>query len=448
MMMFSRTPVASAAARRPVSPAEARRPRPARRPIGIACALAAAFLGFAPAARAQDQERVVMEVRGEWAGTDSAARGRAIDQAFAAAVERGLRGLVGDRDRAEHKAAIDKGVVRRARLFVTSYRVVSEKAEGGRTQVAVSATVDVGKMRAALAELKVPVSAAAAGRGSALVPSEGAGGGGGPAAVLLLKVTTPEGTVASFGRGGGDGGAAGAALAREIQGMGVRLRPAGGEQVAVSSEGDPLLPLGDEAAVDLARRLGAASAWVVGMEIRSDGAIRGTRLQGAAGRGKLRVLDAERGEVFAESEAEGAGFDRALEEATAAAARDLSGRLAGAVSGKIGERWAATASAGGPQILVRVRGATTWASIAALIHKLGATTGIEAVHAREVVRGRVALGVETRLAPARVASALQQVRLPSGTVTAQSRGERQVDVEVRGDTAVTGAEDSGDAGPQ
>ncbi len=398
-------------------------------------------------ASAQDGDKVSFETRGEAAGADEAARGRALDLAITTEVERALRSLVSDKDRSEQRAALDKGVVRRARLFVSSYRVVSEKADGGRTQVVVAATVDLARLRSTLTELKVPVAGGSGGSGgSSPGPS---GEGSGPAAILLLKVTTPDGSTTSFGRGGGDGGAAGEALAREITATGLRVRPAGGEQIAVSTgEGDPLLPVGDEAALDIARRLGAAAVWVVGIDVRAEGAIRGTRLSGAVGRGKLRVLDAERREVIAEAEAEGAGFDRDGSQAADAAARDLAQRLAGGAAGKVDPRWSAAASAGGPQVVVRVRGARTWASIGALIHKLSTTTGVEAVHAREVVRGRIALGVETRLAPARVATALAQARLPSGTLAAQARGERGVDVEIRGDTVITGAEDSGDAGPE
>jgi hypothetical protein len=322
--------------------------------------------------------------------------------------------------------------------------VTSEKTDGGKTRVAVSATLDIDKLRAALAELKVPVAAGAA-IGAALAPS----GGGGSGALLLVVVSTPDGTVANFGRGGGDGGAAADALGRELQSLGLSVRSARGEQVAVTSgESGSLLPVGDEAAVDLARRVGAGSVWVVGMDVRADGIIRSTHLQGAAGRAKLRVLDAGRGEAVAEAEVEGAGFDRAIGRAAAVAARDLAQRLARAVSGKVAERWSSPAAASGPQVVVRVRGARSWAAIAALIHKLGATSGVEAVHAREVVRGRIALGVETRIGTARIASALQQARLPSGTASAQARGERQVDVEIRGDVPLTGAQDSGDAGPE
>ena len=418
------------------------------RAVGLAGAVLACALAAGGSANAQD-DRVVLEVRGDWAGADSAARERAIDQAFAAAVERGLTGLVADRDRAQNRAAIDKNVLRRARIYVSSYRVLSEKVDGGHTQVVVSATVDLGKLRSALGEIKVPVSGGASGSSGSSGSTPADAGGTGPAAVLLIKVTTPDGTSANFGRGGDDGGAAADALTREMQSLGLRVRSAIGEQVAVSgAEGDPLLPLGDEAAVDLARRLGATAVWIAGIEVRADGTIRSTRLQGAVGRGKLRVLDAERGEVIAEGEVEGAGFDRAPGQAAAAAARDLSHRLAGQAAGKVGERWAAAVNTGGPQVVVRVRGAQTWASIAALIHKLGATTGVDAVHAREVVRGRIALGVETRLPPARVASAIQQVRLPSGTLSAQARGERQVDVEIRGDTAIQGIEESSDAAPE
>ncbi len=308
-----------------------------------------------------------------------------------------------------------------------------------------SATLDIDKLRAALAELKVPVAAGAS-VGAALAPS---GGGGGASALLLVVVSTPEGTVANFGRGGGDGGAAADALGRELQSLGLTVRSARGEQVAVTSgESGSLLPVGDDAAVDLARRVGAGSVWVVGMDVRADGIIRSTHLQGAAGKAKLRVIDVARGEAVAEAEVEGAGFDRAIDRAAAVTARDLAQRLARGVSGKVAERWSAPAAASGPQVIVRVRGARSWAAVAALIHKLGATGGVEAVHAREVMRGRIALGVETRIGPARIASALQQARIPSGTVSAQARGERQVDVEIRGDIPLTGAQDSGDAGPE
>lgn len=414
------------------------------RSAALACSLVGALAALAGSALAQAGGRVAVEVRGEWAGTDQAARGRAIDQAFATAVERALGALVGAGDRAERAADLEKNVIRRARLFVASYRVTGEKTDGEKTRVSVSATLDIDKLRAALAELKVPVAAGAS-VGAALSPS----GGGGASALLLVVVATPEGTVANFGRGGGDGGAAADALERELQSLGLSVRSARDEQVAVTSgETGSLLPVGDEAAVDLARRVGAGSVWVVGMDVRADGIIRSTHLHGAAGKARLRVLDAGRGEAVAEAEVEGAGFDRAIDRAAAVAARDLAQRLARAVSSKVAERWSAPAAAGGPQVIVRVRGARSWAAIGALIHKLGATGGVEAVHAREVMRGRIALGVETRIGTARIASALQQARLPSGTVAAQPRGERQVDVEIRGDVPLTGAQDSGDAGPE
>src|SRR5262245_26380061 len=83
----------------------------------------------------------------------------------------------------------------------------------------------------------------------------GSAAGGKPTAVLLLVVTSPSDTTATFGQRAGDGGAAGAALAHQIEALGFRLRPAAGQAIAVSGEGaDPLLPVGDQAAVDLARR--------------------------------------------------------------------------------------------------------------------------------------------------------------------------------------------------
>ncbi|HLU68615.1 MAG TPA: hypothetical protein VKZ63_20180 [Kofleriaceae bacterium] len=265
-------------------------------------------------------------------------------------------------------------------------------------------------------------------RAAAATPTAGA-----PTAVLLLVVTTPEGTAATFGQGGGQAGPAGEALAREVEALGFQLRSAAGQTVAVSGEGDPLLPVGDQAALDLARRLGASSAWVVGLDVRPDGPIRGTRLTGAAGRGKLRVLDVAAGSAVASAEAVGAGYDAALAPAAAAAGRDAIARLAASVTGEVRSRWPKAAS-GGPTVLIRLRGARTWSSISAIIHRLGATEGVRAVHPRQVWQGRVALAVDTGLSAARVAAAVERARLPRGTVRAAARGSAEVEAEVRGET--------------
>ena len=263
---------------------------------------------------------------------------------------------------------------------------------------------------------------------------------GRPTAVLLLVVTTPEGTQATFGQGGGDAGPAGAALAREIEALGFRLRSAAGESVAVSGEGDPLLPVGDGAAVELARRAGAGVAWVVGLEVRPDGPIRGTRLTGAAARGKIRVLDAAGGGAVATAETTGAGYGEALPRAAAAAGAHAAERLVGAVTREVTSRWPASAPAGA-SLLVRVSGARTWSSIAAIIQRLGTTEGVSAVHPRRVWRGRVALVVETGLSAARVAAAIERARLPRGTVRAAARGAAEIEAQVSGESTFTpGAE--------
>ncbi|HEY8142833.1 MAG TPA: hypothetical protein VIG06_09180 [Kofleriaceae bacterium] len=259
-----------------------------------------------------------------------------------------------------------------------------------------------------------------------------------PGAVLLLVATTPDGTVATFGQSGGDGGAAGAALARAVEALGFTLKSAAGQPVAVTTEGggNSLVPVGDQSALEVARKAGAGAAFVVGVHVKADGGIRGTRLLGAAGRGQLRLLDVQSGAAVASADLEGAGFDAALDRAAAAAGRDIAERLVRAIEGPATARWPVSAPASsGAFVTVDVRGARAWSSVAAIIQKLGATEGVSAVHARDVRRGHIALAVETRLAARNLAAAVERARLPSGTVRATARGDSQVQVEIRGDSA-------------
>ncbi len=258
---------------------------------------------------------------------------------------------------------------------------------------------------------------------------------GRPSAVLLVVATTPQGTVATFGQSGGDGGAAGTALARAVEGLGFRVRSASGQSIAVTTEGagNSLIPVGDQAALDVARKVGAAAAFVVGIDVKADGPIRGTHLVGAAGRGQVRLLDAQSGNTVASAETDGAGFDAALERAGAAASRDVAERLVRAIEGQASSRWPTAAPAGsGSLIAVEIKGAHAWATVAAVIQRLGATEGVTAVHARDVRRGHIVLAIDSRLGSKNLAAAVERARLPSGTLRATSRGD-QILVEVRGD---------------
>jgi hypothetical protein len=172
---------------------------------------------------------------------------------------------------------------------------------------------------------------------------------------------------------------------------------------------------------------------VVGLEIQPDGPIRGTRLTGAAARGALRVLDVATGRAVGQAEARGGGFDVALPGALTGAAQDAAARLVVPVSRDVSAHWPPAISSRGA-VMVRVRGARTWGSIGAIIQKLGTTEGISAVHASQVWRGRIALAVETALAPARVAAIIERARLPRGTVRAAARGRAEIEAEVHGES--------------
>lgn len=259
-----------------------------------------------------------------------------------------------------------------------------------------------------------------------------------PTAVLLLKRSTPDRTVTTFGKEGLDPNDVAQTMVREIEGLGFKMASATGQAIAITGESNPRLPIGDGPAIELARKVGATSAWVVGIDVRADGRVRATRLEGAAGKGALRVLDVASGNAVGTAEVDGAGFDTSPGGASTMAARDISERLARAVSGDVASRWPVASAGSGAAVVVRVRGARTWGSIAAVIRRLGTTEGVVAVHAREVRRGRIALAVDTRLPASRIASAAERARLPSGTARAAARGDGEVDLEIRGETTFSG----------
>jgi hypothetical protein len=268
-----------------------------------------------------------------------------------------------------------------------------------------------------------------------------------PTAVLLLKRTTPERTVTTFGKEGALASDVAQTMVREMEGLGLKVASAAGQSVAVTGESDPRLPIGDAAALELARRVGATSAWVVGIEVRADGRVRATRLEGAAGHGALRVLDVGSGNAVGNAEVDGAGFDTSPGGAAVMAARDISERLARAVGGEVASRWPVVSAGGGPAVTVRVRGARTWGSISAIIRRLGTTEGVLAIHPREVRRGRIALSVDTRLPASKIAAAAERARLPTGTARAAARGDTEVDLEVRGESTFSGEAPASEAAP-
>jgi hypothetical protein len=374
------------------------------------------LIALGGAARAQPS---TVESKGTARGTGAPARGAAIDQAFAGAVQRALAAMVTPTSRDK----VEGQVVRRARSYVSSFQVVAESDRDGQVEVTVRVVVDLDKLKAKLGELGVAVAPQPAAGAPAAASNR-------PRAVVLLKSTLGGRSETTFGASGGDGGAAGKALADELAGQGFVVDGAVGRPIPTAREGgEGLVPLTDEQAAELGRAAGAGAVLVAGVDVRADGAIRSTKLHGAIARASIRALAG--GELVAGAELEAAGFGDDPDAALVAAAREAARDLIRRIGGELLRRWPLERP-GDDALAVRVRGHATWAAVGAIIRRLGTTAGVDAVAVRQAGRGAVDLGVRTTLGAQRVASALRGVSLPRGQVAAQPRGQ-VVDVQITGD---------------
>ncbi|HUH04399.1 MAG TPA: hypothetical protein VML75_20530 [Kofleriaceae bacterium] len=387
----------------------------------------ALLLVLALAGSASAQTLAQREATGEAPAADGA-RERALDLAFANAI-RGL--LTEELPRAElrqHRAAIEDKVVRRARLYVKSFRVLGSQEVEGRLMVRIEASVDRDALRAALSELGASV-------GDRLPPRRSAGTR--PSVLVILHAQEPSADGISiettFGARGGVGGAAGKVLSGQLTAMGFDLASAAGVDAptSVGSPGD--LPMGDAAAMALARQVGAGGVVIIGLVTDPATPIRATRKQGAVSRLAMRALDAASGKVIVSARLDGAGFGDDRRQAEVAAAREaghLSGQRAGAA---LAAHWPADLPASIERgTLLVIRGASRWASIEAIGNAARTVTRAAGVTLRWFRNGEVAMVVDTQMPAADIANRLRGVTLPLGSLTTRVRGSR-VEVEVDGD---------------
>jgi hypothetical protein len=390
--------------------------------LGIAMA-AALLAALAVATPAWAEDPVRLEVAGEAPASAQDARTRALDAAFAEAVTQALPRLVAPQVQRQRSEDIGRVTVRRARRFVSSYRVLEESTRGERLQVRIAAQVDLDALRAALADIGIEPRTG----GTASPGSPGTPGGiepaprGAPGALLLVRTHVTGGGPAP---GDDDGGAAAQGLARQARELGFAVRrpvlqsDASRARSRAASDDARALPFDDDAAAELGQEAGAACVIVAGLELAPAVRIRGTRLHGVAGSARVRVLDVRSGaaEVVAEAEVSGGGFsnapDTALEQAQSALGQRL---LDGAVSELVASHFRPVVATEGA-LLVEVRGYTGWQDVEAIMTQLARTSGIERVWPRRVGSALI-LAVDTdadgERAQRRVASILERMSLPT-----------------------------------
>jgi hypothetical protein len=308
----------------------------------------------------------------------------ALDVAFAAATREALSDLVTPADRRTHKAELDREIVGRARRWVASYKVTSDRTDGDVRTLELDVRMDHDKLIARLGELGI-----AAAQPDQIEPQIGAPGHG-KTATVLLTVTTARGVVASYG----------ASAARDVPGLAsasASARAAGWQLVAAPasgpapSKGDGMLD--DDAARALAAAAGAELAVVIAVDADMPGEVRGTSDHAVLARAKVRIVDRAGGVVgdgAALGGARGTGDGVAVTAIASAAADAVAeARPAGAVPGRV---TALDPAAG--EVLIRVsardrKEAPPWSMVRAIRDKLasgkGTDVAIRRLSTRQVV---------------------------------------------------------------
>ncbi len=360
--------------------------------------------------RAAAEPVVEVDAVGEASGGGDDLRTRAIDDGFARALEQLLGDELGVARLREHRDSLRRHIVRRARLYVVSFRVLDQEAGEGTMRVELRARLDVGKLRAALAELDLGESARQAPRTRAR-----------PKVVVLLHATSGGATSATFGIGGGDGGVAGKSFVAALTDLGFDVVSAAGKPAPVVRRAGGRLPVDAEGAVALAREVGAGGAFVVGIEIREDGTVRGTLLHGAVGQGEVRVYAGDGTEV-SHAEVEGAGYAAAAADALSGAARAVAERAVGAIGDRVTRYWPAPRRLDDASAVV-IRGVRRWATVEAIMAALRSSREVTEVVPSGLGPDQIGLAVATSLAPSRLAALIGSARPEGVTLTARERGK-------------------------
>jgi hypothetical protein len=358
--------------------------------LGLAFLVVAALAGPALAEDVVTYRAAGTAPDGPDASDDQGARTAALDEAFKAATRAAVEEQTSPEARAGAADAIDREVVKRARLWVSSFKVTKQSTRDGVLALDVDVRIDVAKLRARLVELNVAVGGGAGATTQEPAPST-------RSATLLLRVTTIEGALATFGIGqstnvpGADG--AEAALRR----AGLATVPAPGSGPAAKA-GDGL-PLSDDAARALAGDANARIVVIAGVDQSAPGRVRGARTVGGLARAQVRILDTDGGgrllgQARAVRGASGQGAAQVAEAATRAALLDAIDQALPRERRDVPEAGPVRdlPKARDGEVLVRIRGGTG-AQVAAIQAYLASAQGTKGVALRRLAGGETVLGI-------------------------------------------------------
>ena len=383
------------------------------RVVAAACVVFIALLAMPFAARADD---TVLTVKGS-ADTGAAdPRVAALDAAFATATREVLAELVDRAERDRRRADLDREIIARARLWVTSFKVIRDQVSGTKRNLDVAVTIRRGKLIARLGELSIAVAAADS------KPVAGTS----QLALILLRLTTPGGS-----RVATEGDADGARISKVLQ--------AGGIASVLPKTASSLDP--DSAQASAAA---AGADWVLIVDARGTApeSTRGAHLRSSWGSATLRLLDRS-GRAVIETKGVGGAYETSARESpddpivlATRAAIGAALQALPAIDAAIHPSTAAPRASAG-EVLVHVSFAPGgWNWLATIRDELVARKAVVSI--RRLDRTGVTLAVEGMSAANAVARALRGLdgRTPGSSIRVREEGAR---VEVIINSAPPGA---------
>lgn len=367
---------------------------------------------LALSARAHAEDIVAYEAEGDAPVAGADARTAALDDAFARAVGGALTDLVAGDVRTAHKGELDKEIVAHARLWVARFTVTKDDTEDGRRQLSVSVRIDRDKIKARLDELKIQTKDV-----SALAdPSQ-------RSVTILLRVATPKGPHASFGKSSDHDtmGLGGLATLFRTAGMAVRRAPDSGTAI----DGDyPVADadidgLGDAAKADLVA--------VAGVTVSDPATVRGRPQPAVLATAHVKLFDRKAHQVIGQ----GTGFaaapagdpqyaiDRALAAATADVLPPPPKRLAQAATFTGDDTPLTDAGI----VLVRLSSKTSYSMVLTEQRYLAGAKGVRAASLRRLSPNGWVIGVTTALPVERVAQIAKKAPATDTSASVKIVGE-------------------------
>jgi hypothetical protein len=241
-----------------------------------------------------------------------------------------------------------------------------------------------------------------------------------PKALLLLKTSSSEGSTVSFGRSAVDG-AISRAIKEPFEKLGIQFVSARELAVPVG-EATRGLPLSDGVATEMARQAGATISVIVGISMQSQGVIRATQLLSQKASLRLRVIDVAAGELAFDTSVSAYGYHKSRDQGDTLAMAKAVSRAAESLVPELVARWPGNSAAQEASLIVTVTGADSWRPLAAILQRLAATRGVEAVHAIEIDSERVRLAVSSRQSISSLIATLRRTRIYNGTIAVTVSG--------------------------